>query len=69
MAATNKSKSKPWYQSKTLAVNGLVVLAGLATQMYGSVPPDSKTAIWTGVGLAAINAALRVTTNQPVALQ
>jgi len=67
--ATSKTKSKPWFQSKTMLVNGLVVLGGLATQFLGSVPPDSKTAIWTGVGLAAINAALRVTTNQPVALQ
>ncbi len=66
--ASIKVQSKAWFQSKTLLVNGLVVLGGLATQFLGSVPPDSKTAIWTGVGLAAINAALRVTTTQPVAL-
>ncbi len=68
MAASNL-KSKAWYQSKTILVNGLVVLAGLGTQFIGSVPPDSKTAIWTGVGLAAINAALRVATKQPIAAQ
>jgi hypothetical protein len=59
---------KVWYRSKTLLVNGLVILGGLASQALASVPPDSKTAIWTGVGLAAINAALRVTTSQPVTM-
>ncbi len=57
---------KVWYHSKTLLLNGLVILGGLATQAMATVPPNSKTAIWTGVGLAAINAALRVTTNQPI---
>ena len=59
---------KVWYRSKTLLVNGLVILGGLATQALATVPPDSKTAIWTGVGLAALNAALRVTTNQAVTM-
>ena len=66
--ANIKQQSKQWFQSKTLLVNGLVVLGGFATQFLGTLPPDSKTAVWTGVGLAAINAALRVTTNQPVTL-
>jgi multidrug transporter EmrE-like cation transporter len=64
-----KTQSKLWFQSKTILTNGLIIAGGLLTQFLGSVPADSKTAIWTGVGVAAINAALRVTTNQPVALQ
>jgi hypothetical protein len=62
-----KKNAKQWFQSKTLLVNGLVVLGGLATNFLAAVPPDSKTAIWTGVGLAAINAGLRITTDKPVA--
>lgn len=59
--------AKSWFQSKTLVINGLVVLGGLATQVLGAVPSDSKTAVWTGVALAAINAGLRLTTKQPIA--
>jgi hypothetical protein len=60
--------SKPWYRSKTFLVNGLVILGGLATQAAAALPPDSKTAVWAGVALAAINAGLRVTTNQAITL-
>lgn len=59
-------KQKPWYQSKTILVNGLVVLAGLATQTIATLPPESKTAMWTTVALAAINTGLRVVTKDAV---
>jgi len=59
---------KPWFQSKTLAVNGLVILAGIASQAIASLPPTSKTAVWLGVGVAAINAGLRLLTNSGVSL-
>jgi len=62
------NNTKPWYRSKTLLVNGLVIVAGLATQATATLPPTSNTAIWAGVGLAAINAGLRVLTKGALTL-
>lgn len=59
--------AKPWWQSKTLWLNGLVVLAGLLEIVRDSGHLLPETAAWVGVGLAAVNLILRTFTTQPIA--
>lgn len=61
---------KPWWQSKTIIVNGLVVLAAalmalIDAQTAGTLPfvLDAK---WTAFVLGVVNFGLRFLTNQPV---
>lgn len=58
--------AKPFWASKTLWVNGLVVLAGLLEIVRDSGQLLPETAAWVGVGLAAVNLILRTFTTQPL---
>ena len=65
-------ETKYWWQSKTLWVNGLVILAALLvwlldTQKAGGLPfvLDAK---WVAFILGAVNFALRWVTDTPVTL-
>lgn len=59
--------AKPWWQSKTLWLNALVILAGLLEVVRESGQLLPATAAWVGVGLAGVNLILRTLTTQPVA--
>ncbi len=56
--------SKPWWQSRTLWVNGLTAAVTILTWAGGIVPPEWQPAVT--LGLAAVNFALRFITTQPV---
>jgi hypothetical protein len=55
------STEKKWYQSKTLLVNGLIIIGGLATWIAGQI--DAGATI-TLVGL--LNTLLRLMTRQGI---
>ena len=64
--------SKPWWQSRTLWANAIVVGLTLAVQVaagFGLAPapaPDPTLAAWAVVLVAVINMALRAVTRQPL---
>jgi len=64
-----KSNSKPWYQSTTIRVNGLVLLgaiASFATNYVATLPAGSNTAILATAAVSAANLILRKQTNQAI---
>lgn len=58
-----KLASKPWWQSKTIWVNGLTLIAAILSETYGPVPLSPETA---AIVLAIVNLVLRVVTWQPI---
>lgn len=61
---------KVWYESKTLWINGLTVLAMILSfvidaQMTGGLPLDLDPR-WISLALGVVNILLRSVTNQPV---
>ena len=64
------NEPKPWWESKTMWINGLTVAAAILafvvdTQTAGGLPFDLDPR-WVALGLGVVNILLRMTTSQPV---
>lgn len=55
--------TKPWYQSKTLLVNALILLAFALDQITHTVSLTPEQAAWVAVAVAVLNMALRMATS------
>ena len=53
--------NKQWWKSKTLIINGLVILAGLATALSGELVAGSALTL-----TSVVNLVLRVITNTEI---
>jgi hypothetical protein len=61
--------AKPWYQSKTVVVNALLLVAfalGLIGQNAGALNLDPRWVIGAGMGVLFVNEALRLVTSVPI---
>lgn len=56
-------KTKPWYKSKTMQVNGAALLTAAAAVITGQA--EWQTAL-APVAMAIVNMILRIVTNQPI---
>ena len=56
---------KPWWQSKTIWINGLTAVLTIGAQLADVLPPAWSAKILSG--LAVVNVILRAITTQPVA--
>ena len=60
---------KPFYQSKTLWFNVLVIVLAIATQFgFSNYKPNSQDAEIISIILATFNIILRFATSKPIAL-
>ena len=57
---------KKWYMSKTMWVNGLVMLGMLLNQLLGLGLPLEQNAEWVVSAMVLVNVVLRAVTGQPV---
>ena len=58
--------TKHWYQSLTLIVNGVAIIALVLNAKYGiQLDAETQAVLATGI-LAIINIILRIKTNQPI---
>lgn len=58
--------AKPWWQSKTMWINGLTAAATMGGEVSGLLPPSVN--IYLIPALAVLNILLRAVTTQPVTM-
>lgn len=65
-----KTDAKPWYQSKTLWFNALVLALGTAESQLHLLEPVLPVSLWHVIAftLPVVNTALRFLTNKGVSL-
>jgi hypothetical protein len=60
------SPPKPWWQSKTIVVNLLVVVAASLTELAGWLGASGLGSGWALVALGVVNTVLRFITTRPI---